>query len=185
MITKKCSKCGEEKLLAVFYKQLDGPHGRTSNCKTCILKQRKRYRQDNAVKISEGRHAWRLRNPEKAREDDAAHRQRTEKARRAYNKAYRAKRPGFELSLTQNRRAKKKAAYIEHVDAATVYQRDLGLCQICGVVVEAGDFNLDHKIPFSKGGLHSYSNCQTAHASCNHRKHIKLPSECAHLWLRG
>ena len=142
------------------------------------------YAIANKECATEWKRAWKLRNPEKVREDNAIYRKRVKEIRRVYNKAYCAKRPGYKVSLLQNYRAKKRAAYIENVDAAIVYERDMGLCQICGVVVEAGDFHLDHRTPVSRGGEHSYANCQTAHASCNFRKSNKLPNECAHLWVR-
>ena len=149
-----------------------------------IKKRTRAYALAHRVQNREYQHAWKLSNPEKVREDNAAYRKRVKEIRRVYNKAYCAKRPGYKASLLQNYRAKKRAAYIENVDAATVYERDMGLCQICGVVVEDGDFHLDHRIPISRGGKHSYANCQTAHASCNFKKSSKLHNECAHLWVR-
>ena len=69
----------------------------------------------------------------------------------------------------QNRRARKLDQFIEDVDPMVVYARDEGLCGICGTTIY-GDFHVDHVIPLSKGGEHSYANTQAAHPECNLRK---------------
>lgn len=69
----------------------------------------------------------------------------------------------------QNRRARKLDQFIEDVDPMVVYARDEGLCGICGTTIY-GDFHVDHVIPLSKGGEHSYANTQVAHPECNLRK---------------
>lgn len=95
------------------------------------------------------------------------------------------KEKSYILAKSFRRRAMKMAATVEDVDPAVVYERDMGLCQLCGLPVEEGDFHLDHRIPIYRGGHHSYENCQTAHAFCNISKRAKLPEECGYLWLRG
>lgn len=61
-----------------------------------------------------------------------------------------------------------------------VYKRDGGICRICGlpVVIEKKDGwkthkdypSIDHIIPLSKGGTHTWDNVQLAHISCNSAK---------------
>lgn len=70
-----------------------------------------------------------------------------------------------------------------------LYNRDNGVCAICGKKCDWNDcevrsdgtfiaFNyypsIDHKIPISKGGLHSWNNVQLAHRICNSRKYNKV-----------
>jgi len=44
---KTCSKCSESKPLSEFYKHPGGVGGRRGDCKTCVLKaRRKRYEDD-------------------------------------------------------------------------------------------------------------------------------------------
>lgn len=69
-----------------------------------------------------------------------------------------------------DRRAKKKAAWIESVDPIVVYERDCGICHICGEGIGEERWEIDHKIPLSRGGPHSYANVGLAHASCNRKK---------------
>ena len=63
-------------------------------------------------------------------------------------------------------------------------ERDHNQCQICGLFVNWDDFketdttiicgdmypSIDHILPISKGGLHSWDNIQLAHRICNTRK---------------
>lgn len=70
----------------------------------------------------------------------------------------------------QRRRAIVNAAFVEDVHSLVVLERDDGCCGICGGDVDPTDFHVDHIIPLSKGGEHSYANVQAAHPSCNVRK---------------
>ena len=67
-------------------------------------------------------------------------------------------------------------------------ERDKEICQICGLEVRwddieekgkaiiAGDYypSIDHIIPLSKGGMHSWGNVQLAHRKCNSYKCDKI-----------
>lgn len=67
-----------------------------------------------------------------------------------------------------------KLARVEHVDRQVVFERDEGICGICREPVERNDFHIDHVIPLSKGGEHSYANVQVAHPPCNLAKSDRL-----------
>jgi 5-methylcytosine-specific restriction endonuclease McrA len=75
-----------------------------------------------------------------------------------------------------NRRARKRNQFVEDIDPQVVFERDQGICGICGTAV-IGKFHVDHVIPLSKGGLHTYGNVQTVHPICNERKGPKLQEE--------
>jgi len=47
-------------------------------------------------------------------------------------------------------------------------------CAICGKKVEKKDYELDHKIPHSKGGKTELSNAQITHKKCNIKKSDKM-----------
>ncbi|MDP9365893.1 MAG: HNH endonuclease [Chloroflexota bacterium] len=49
-----------------------------------------------------------------------------------------------------------------------VFIRDGWTCQYCGR--QAGDLTIDHVVPKSKGGEHSWDNLVSACKPCNHRK---------------
>lgn len=91
--------------------------------------------------------------------------------------------PVFMAKIRANghkRRARKLAAYVEHVDHLTVMERDKWVCHLCrekipkGAKWPSGLFgSLDHVVPLAVGGLHSYANIKAAHLSCNCRKGAK------------
>ena len=59
------------------------------------------------------------------------------------------------------------------VNRRTVFARDGSRCQYCGAAAE----NLDHVIPRSKGGPHTWENVVAACRRCNTRKEDRLPHE--------
>ena len=82
----------------------------------------------------------------------------------------------------QARRARKRGVDAERVVAAEVFDRDGWLCGICGGEVDSGlewpdsgSASLDHVVPLSKGGAHTYENTQLAHLFCNVSKGDSLP----------
>lgn len=67
-----------------------------------------------------------------------------------------------------------KNQHIERVYRKKVFERDNWRCQICGKKVKADAScphpkapTIDHIIPISEGGEHSYRNVRTAHFICN------------------
>lgn len=80
------------------------------------------------------------------------------------------------------RRARMKNAFVEKVDPLIVFERNNWICQLCQTPVSKSKnrnlvdiASLDHIIPISKGGEHSYANTQLAHLSCNIRKGASTP----------
>lgn len=73
----------------------------------------------------------------------------------------------------------------EPVDYRVVLERDAWTCQICGSPTPAelrGTHDqrapeVDHIIPISRGGPHTYSNVQCACRQCNREKSNRLPHE--------
>lgn len=77
------------------------------------------------------------------------------------------------------------------ITLGSLYKRDSGVCYICGgkcnwddyVVVNGtivcGDWypSIEHILPLSKGGLHSWSNVRLAHRRCNYTKRDSLPMQ--------
>jgi hypothetical protein len=73
------------------------------------------------------------------------------------------------------RRNRIKAATVEVVERLVVFARDKWRCAICGVKTikepyQPRSAELDHIIPLSKGGEHSYLNTQCACRKCNGAK---------------
>jgi len=106
-----------------------------------------RYRADPARSLAETR-AWRKANPEKV----------------------------FEM-YAKRRALAGGSTRVEPVVRQAIYDRDKGLCGICGQPVERSKMTLDHIVPLVRGGPHTPENLQTAHRFCNCRKWAKTMEE--------
>jgi hypothetical protein len=92
---------------------------------------------------------------------------RNESARRTYRKG-KASRKALERG----------ARTADNIDPIAIFERDAWRCQICGCKTpksKRGTIHdkapeLDHIIPLSKGGLHSFDNVQCTCRSCNAKK---------------
>ena len=60
----------------------------------------------------------------------------------------------------------------------TIWLRDKGQCQYCDKNLTIKDCTIDHVIPKSKGGKHTWTNVVIACRKCNQKKGSKLPKEC-------
>lgn len=89
---------------------------------------------------------------------------------------------------TGNRKHRYKEITVDKdINLYKLAQRDHNQCQICGLFVNWNDFektdttiicgnmypSIDHILPISLGGLHSWDNVQLAHRGCNTRKSNK------------
>lgn len=70
------------------------------------------------------------------------------------------------------------------IDPLAVAERDGWLCQLCGEPVDPAapkrsrlGASIDHIVPLSRGGEHTWTNVQLAHLGCNCRKHNRLEHE--------
>ena len=71
-------------------------------------------------------------------------------------------------------------AYDKSISLKKVMERDNGICKLCGQPINKADFSsksvgplyptIDHIIPLSKGGGHTWDNVQLAHMYCNSTK---------------
>lgn len=83
----------------------------------------------------------------------------------------------------QRRRALKVGASAERIINADVFERDGWSCGICREPVDPlaawpdrMSASLDHILPLSKGGAHTYANVQLAHLGCNVEKGARVPA---------
>jgi 5-methylcytosine-specific restriction endonuclease McrA len=58
-----------------------------------------------------------------------------------------------------------------------VYRRDGNRCQYCGCHLNARNSSIDHVMPRSRGGGHSWSNMVSACKPCNRKKANRTPEE--------
>lgn len=79
------------------------------------------------------------------------------------------------LVQAHRRRALLKAQFVEDVSLAVLYERDQGRCGVCHrKVMKPGGLkrgplmaSIDHIVPISEGGEHSYANTRLTHYRCN------------------
>lgn len=73
------------------------------------------------------------------------------------------------------RRARLAGTKMEPIRRAAVVARDRRTCYLCGRSgLPDAEIHLDHVIPLSRGGTHTYDNIRVACAPCNYRKSNRL-----------
>lgn len=84
------------------------------------------------------------------------------------------------------RRARKRDAFVAHVNRRAIYERDGWMCGICGdpvdreaKVPDPAAPVLDHIVPLARGGTHEPANVRCAHFYCNNVKSDRLDGEMA------
>ena len=82
-----------------------------------------------------------------------------------------------EAIAAQRRRALLRDAFVEDVDPAVLHARDRGVCGVCRDPVGLELMHVDHIVPVTRGGEHSYANTRPAHPVCNIWKRARLDSE--------
>jgi len=173
-MNKLCSKCKRVKSSSAFNKDKSTYDGLYSSCKVCrkgvsrkgyltsrtkILSTTSTYRRKNKTRILAQRKDWRARNRQ-------LHNWRAIK--------WRIEHPEEARNQSAKKRARKYLQWVEDVDRRIVYNRDKGICYLCGLPVDPKNWHQDHKIPLSKGGPHSYANVAVTHPRCNLEKGIKV-----------
>lgn len=86
---------------------------------------------------------------------------------------------------TLQRRARLRGVHVEEVRPFEVFARDGWRCQLCGCPTPKRLLGtrsrrkptIDHIVPISKGGPHSYANVQCACAQCNMRKNARTKGQ--------
>ncbi len=165
VITKKCSKCTIEKDVSEFGKRIDRPDGLQYFCKPCAR---------SAV------NQIRLADPEGARIADAKYKSENKLAFAASQKRYRETHRSLQRERTNLWRAKNphlvreqkyKRRLVEGVDKKYVSAKEIRTllskpCFYCGVPSS----QIDHVVPFAKGGRHSIGNLVPACGACNRSK---------------
>lgn len=173
-----CKVCGAGKPLADFHKDSVAPDGYRAQCKPCRNGYMASYYEDNR----DSRVAY-----EKMRRTDrAGHMRALDMAR--YER-HRDKRIALASDHVRIRRA--RLAGVETDKGVTIRAlREIGgdLCCYCGVLMDfargvRGDgipsnrASLEHVVPISRGGGHTFENTALACHLCNVTKNAKLVSE--------
>jgi len=134
------------------------------------------YHQEHLEAAKERNRAWMLANVAAVRAKRRLDRLQNGDKMRESVRAWVQANPERAQAHGAKRRALKRGATVaEQVIRLVVLERADGVCGICGEDVNPFAFHVDHIVPLSRGGEHSYANTQPAHPLCNLRKHARLP----------
>jgi len=150
-----------QKMQEHYQQQKTTPEG-VANLKVTRARSYKRWREAHPEDVAARMSAWRNANADKMA---------------ASNLAYRRANADKVREKNLRRRARLLNAFVEDVGLGELWDRDTGTCGICSIAVNPDlawpdkmSKTLDHIIPLSRGGEHSWANAQLAHAVCNSRK---------------
>lgn len=87
-------------------------------------------------------------------------------------KRWKKRNPEKVAEYEARRRARKLQNSWEPIDPQRVFDRDGGICHLCRTAVEVAP-SLDHLVPLSLGGSHTYDNVALAHTLCNVRRGVR------------
>lgn len=147
-------------------------------CEQCAVVV-SRQRSARYCSVSCSRSAYRLANPERFEYKPRDPKcitcgGRCEEGKRACDDCREANQRRNRRAHDQRRRAAERDANAERVIAERVYARDGWTCGLCLKSVDSmlswphpRSASLDHVLPLSKGGTHTYANTQLAHLDCN------------------
>lgn len=131
-----------------------------------LREQNRLYREQNREKKAIADRRWRLANKER---------------KAASSRAWALAHPERRLEAARRSKYKRRAALlskvIETVDRDLIFVRDHGTCGICHKRVGQKEISLDHIVPLSRGGDHSYQNIQLAHLICNKSRNNRGASQ--------
>jgi len=175
-ITKKCSKCGQEKPLDQFYKYKKAKDRLNYWCKECSNAQQIEWRKANRKKRCEYSSRWRSKNYQKNKRYNIK-----------YIETWRISPQGI-ISIAKTR-IKREKAYKNIINDLTlndwlkIKKAQDYKCAYCGEKEPEIKLTMDHIIPLSKKGHHTKNNIQGLCCSCNSKKNNRIDSTAMELIL--
>ena len=149
-----CDECTQTRRLAVQARYRDGNRE--------ALRESGREYMRVRMQDPEFREAARVAAAEQRRRDP----ERTREIRRAF----------YQRNAEKMRQRRKDSRVKNRL---VIYERDGGICHICGGAVPLDLFEVDHIFPVSRGGASTPDNLATSHRHCNRAKAARLVEEVA------
>lgn len=184
-LEKSCTRCKEVLAISEFHIRSDS--GTLSSycnaCKKILTKESTlRWSRRNREKLAKKSREYYSRNKEKCLHAGYAYYQKNKELFRARGKAWRKANPEVVVAQgAKKREILRKATTNNPVKRKDIYERDKGICWLCKKYISFNDFQTDHVIPLSKGGLHDPANIKVSCGPCNQRKFNRIISEAASL----
>lgn len=180
---QRCPECGE-----LFYNHIIKHYKNKRDCRRfnkhrifCSVKCQKKYH----TRIANQKNKERYKNDEDYRNKV-----------KGYIKRYNASTEGKDMLQANKLKRDHRIKNHSQVDSITLrelFKKDNGICWLCGCTCDYEDKeyriskkgkgylatgpnypSVDHVVPLSKGGTHTWNNVKLAHKSCNSRKRDKL-----------
>lgn len=155
------------------------PRGDRAHYEAMQRARREQLKRDRKIAWSICLAFWRLRSLCKVpKKQDVARMVARQRWRRHNDPDYWAARKALKIK----RKRAMDGAQVEAVSLLCVAERDNWTCYLCHRVVERhthvvrDQWSMEHVVPLSKGGSHTYDNVRLAHRGCNSRKGAKQPS---------
>lgn len=176
---QRCPVCG--KIFSVRKVNWGNGEHKIKKMKYCSKQCRQKFLQEKRIKKNKERYS-----------NDEEYRKKIKNAQRKYNKSEKGKNILQANKLKRDKRIKDKNN-LDNINLKELYNRDNGVCWICGKLCDYNDKeyrvsekghrylatgpnypSVDHVIPLSKGGAHTWNNVKLAHKRCNSKKCDKI-----------
>lgn len=125
--------------------------------------------------------AWRKANPERHLANTIALAQKHPERQIVYARRWTDRNRDHVNARVRQRKAWKKGLQVGEVQFDRIWDRDGGICQICGVAIDRKDpdkmmrASMDHIVTLAQKGAHCEENIDLAHRRCNYRKRNRSP----------
>ena len=176
--TRTCAECGLRKSLSEFHKDAKASKGHRARCAECHTAASKSWYKENQPRQKEKATVRRIKFADRIRKQDSERYERTKPRR-------------LELASkhSQIRRARKaKTEYDKGISKKSLRKLFGDQCHYCGITMDfAGTTKaagykdshatIEHILPLSKGGTHTWDNVVLACRRCNISKHNKTSDE--------
>ena len=188
--TKTCKRCGVEKSRSDFSPREKSRDGLHSYCRACNVEKARESAERNPEKVKQHKKNWKMRNPERVREQGLIDKRRAyernpEKYKEQTREWYRknkekvaARTQSYEgrlkRRLVQARRNARMNGVVTVEQWMAVLEKFDHSCVYCG---SKESLTIDHLVPVSKGGLHRIDNIVPACRSCNTAKNARSAEE--------
>lgn len=158
-----------------------------------VKELRKKYRDSNPELHLERYHKWLNANREKARAASNNWKNNNpDKVREYVNNKYLENPDPVRARSAFRRAIMRGSTDNEFITTKSVIDRDGNQCRLCGSEVNTTLTgrnpiapSIDHIIPLSRGGSHTFKNVQLAHFGCNSRKNNSMPSDKREVDIRA
>lgn len=139
------------------------------------------YYKTNRERIKAWKKVYRKVNKERLNAECKDYRQEHKKERKIYQQSYVKANSEIYREANRKSRALKNTTQTEAINEKIIYLRDGWVCQHCKIKVnkqlkwpDPMSASLDHIVPLSQGGSHTYNNVQLAHLRCNLTKNNNI-----------